>query len=92
MICVCVCMQHSWKWFLYNRSQNVNRSEQKSGAPPRKRSTLEHNRAVHLYPPVNGEDDISYSRNLELLKAELGKHSPRTEALKSLICQIHRSS
>lgn len=42
---------------------------------------------MHLYPPQHGEDDVSYGRNLELLKAETTKPKPRTEVLKDLMSQ-----
>ena len=65
-MCMVLIMQHSWKWFLYYRCQNVLRKSDKSGAPTPKRSKHD-NRAVHLYPPINGEDEITFKRNVELL-------------------------
>lgn len=44
-------MQHSWKWFLYYRTQNVNRSAKTDDTPRRKRAKVD-DRAVHLYIPL----------------------------------------
>ena len=77
-------MQHSWKWFIYNRCQNVNRSSSNKDGPPRKRAKKESS-AAHLYPPTNADDEVSYGRNLELLKAELSKPKPRVDVLKQLM-------
>ena len=41
--------------------------------------------AMHYYPPTNAEDDVSYLRNLELLKTEQSKQKPRVDVLKSLM-------
>ena len=79
-------LQHSWKWFLYYRSQNINRSSTQECIVRSKRPKLQ-DRTVHLYPPQHGEDEVSYGRNLELLKAETAKSKPRTEVLKDLMSQ-----
>lgn len=50
----------------------------------RKRLKID-DKTVHLYPPLHGEDDVSYGRNIELLKAEIGKPKPRTDVLKDLM-------
>lgn len=79
-------LQHSWKWFLYYRTQNINRSSKQDGITcnKAKRPRLE-DHAAHLYPPLHGEDEVSYGRNLELLKAELLRSKPRTDTLKDLM-------
>ena len=76
--------QHSWKWFLYYRCQNVNRGSKPHHGNPQKRQKLD-DQAVHLCPPVHGEDDVSYGRNLELLYSEMAKAKPRSDALKDLM-------
>lgn len=63
----------------------MNRSF-KSDGHARKKSKLDDNTA-HLYPPLHGEDDVSYSRNVELLQNELEKAKPRNEVLKDLMCR-----
>lgn len=83
-MCMVLIMQHSWKWFLYYRCQNVLRKSDKSGAPTPKRSKHD-NRAVHLYPPINGEDEITFKRNVELLNAERTKPSASMANLKKLM-------
>ena len=40
---------------------------------------------MHFYPPVHADDDVAYGRNLELLRAELGKAKPRSEVMKDLM-------
>lgn len=79
-------VQHSWKWFLYYRTHNVNRPSKQEGvcSSKSKRPRVE-DRTVHLYPPIHGEDDVSYGRNLELLKAEMLRSKPRTDILKDLM-------
>ena len=79
-----VSLQHSWKWFIYYRCQNVNRnSKQDSGH--RKRVKVDEHSHAHVFPPAHAEDEVSYGRNLELLQSELGKSKPRVEALKDLM-------
>ena len=77
-------MQHSWKWFIYYRCQNVNRESKDEGGS-RKRAKLDERSHAHFYPPVNAEDDISFGRNLELLRAELEKPKPQPDVLKELM-------
>ena len=36
---------------------------------------------------MHGEDSVSYGRNLELLRAELGKTKPRSDVMKDLMCR-----
>lgn len=81
-----VSMQHSWKWFIYHRCQNVNRQSKNEGGP-KKRAKLEEQFHAHFYPPVNADDDVSFGRNMELLTAELEKTKPQSEVLKELMCR-----
>ena len=78
--------QNSWKWFIYTRTQNVNRSHDGNGEPPRKAPKRENKK--HSYPeipPPNVEDDTSNVRNLELLEQELAKTEPSHDILMSLM-------
>ena len=49
----------------------MNRKTQKTDGAPRKRQKLD-GRGAHFYPPVHA-DDVSYQRNLDLLKTEMEK-------------------
>ena len=77
-------LQHSWKWFLYYRCQNVNRQSRNDSGNSRKRPELD-DHIAHVCPPTLAEDDVSFGRNIELLKGELGKPKPRVEVLKDLM-------
>lgn len=76
-------MQHSWKWFIYYRCQNVNRQSKQDGNP-QKKAKLD-SRAVHVCPPTLAEDEVSFGRNVEQLKAEMAKSKPRSDVLKDLM-------
>ena len=76
-------MQHSWKWFIYYRCQNVNRQSKQEGSS-RKRLKVD-DRAIHLCPPTLAEDDVSFGRNIEQLTAELAKPKPRSDVTKDLM-------
>ena len=78
-------MRHSWKWFLYYRTQNFNRQACHS-ARAKKKKRVEPS-AAHLYPqsPEKADDEVSKDRNLKLLTEETGKNKPRTEVLKDLM-------
>ena len=65
----------------------MNRKTQKTDGPPRKRQKLG-GRGAHFYPPVHADDDVSYQRNLDLLKAETEKAKPSSDVLKEL---MHRT-
>lgn len=77
-------LQHSWKWFLYYRCQNVNR-QSKDEAGPRKRAKLEDRSHVHFCPPVDADDEVSFARNVDLLKEEMAKPKPQADILKELM-------
>lgn len=51
---------------------------------PQKRPKLA-GQEVHFYPPVHADDDASYERNLQLLKAETDKVKPSSDVLKELM-------
>lgn len=52
---------------------------------PQKKAKLE-TRAAHAFPPRNADDEVSYKRNLDLLKAEMDQPGkPRTDVLKELM-------
>lgn len=54
-------------------------------ARPRKKAKLE-TYAAHAFPPTNADDEVSYKRNLDLLKAEMDKPGKlRTDVLKELM-------
>ena len=77
-------LQHSWKWFLYYRCQNVNR-QSKDEAGPRKRAKLEDRSHVHFCPPIDADDEVSFARNVDLLKEEMAKPKPQADILKELM-------
>lgn len=79
-----ISVQHSWKWFIYYRCQNVNRTSHQEGGS-RERVKLNEHTHAHLCPPANAEDEVSYGRNLELLKSEMDKAKPRVDVLKDLM-------
>lgn len=72
-----------WKWFIYYRCHNVNRGSTKEGETKKKRKLI--TGEVHPLPPINGDDEVSYKRNLDLLKTEMKQQRPRGDALKELI-------
>lgn len=40
---------------------------------------------MHLYPPTHAEDEVSYRRNMGLLKDEQLKAKPRVQVMKDLM-------
>ena len=77
-------LQHSWKWFIYYRCQNVNRQGKDEGGP-RKWAKVSDPVHAHFYPPINANDDISFECNLRLLKQESEKAKPQLDVLKELM-------
>ena len=75
-------MQHSWKWFIYYRCQNVNRN---AVNVPKKVKNVKGGTAAHFCPPANADDDVSSKRNMELLNTEMLKTKPRSDVLKELM-------
>ena len=83
------------KWFIYNRTQNVNKNTAKdtsgTSGPPRKRIKIERN-DQHYYPleiPETANDGESNERNKSLLKDELTKAKPNSETLKELMARTY---
>ena len=69
-------MQHSWKWYTYNRCQNINKADSKEetedGATACKSIKLT-SKNKHAYPciPQNADDDASFGQHLDMLTSEL---------------------
>lgn len=43
-------------------------------------------KSAHLYLPIDDlDDDVAYTRNLDLLKSELSKPKPRSDSLRDLM-------
>ena len=81
--------QSSWKWFIYTRSQNVNRKT--DDGPPRKKSKLESVKK-HDYPtlpPPSANDEESDDRNMRRLLEEWGRNVQVTETIKDLFVRTH---
>ena len=79
-------LQHSWKYFIYTRCQNVNRKGPAPGVPRLKREkNFRGLTSFHTCMPPNADDDVSSQRNLELLDDELRKSKPRPEVVKQLL-------
>ncbi len=78
-------MQHSWKWFLYYRTQNINRQTSHSG-PAKKKKRVEPS-AAHMFPrpPASADDTVSNVRNLKLLTEEMERSKPRSDVLQHLM-------
>ena len=83
-ILIVVAVQHSWKWFIYYRCQNVNRHSKDEGCP-RKRAKIDEQAHAHFYPPIHAEDEVSFGQNLELLREESEKAKPQSDVLKELM-------
>lgn len=79
--------QHSWKWCLHYRCQNVNRHIKSDGKPSKRAKLDSQPQSVHLCPPVLADDEVSYARNLSLLEAELRRPKHRAEVIKELLRQ-----
>ena len=62
----------------------MNRASRQEGGP-RKRVKLSDHSCVHSVPPTHAEDEVSYGRNLELLKSEMGKTKPGVDVLKDMM-------
>ena len=82
-------LQSAWKWFLYNRCQNVNKKKP-DGSPPKKKLKLE-DTSKHVYPsiPALADDETSNSRNIELLKEECKKSGWKKESMKELMARTY---
>ena len=62
----------------------MNRHGKDEGGP-RKRTKLSDPVHSHFYPPINADDDVSFERNLSLLKEESEKAKPQSDVLKELM-------
>ena len=80
-----ILLQHSWKWYIYYRCQNVNRERSGSVAGPSPKKLKVKNASHYYTPPTNGGDDVSYQQNIELFKIETAKARPRIDVIKSLL-------
>ena len=85
VICCCF-LQHSWKYFIYYRCQNVNRKSKSicDSSPSTKRLKLD-KQPAHSCPQMVPDDEIAFGRNLEILSAEVIKSKPRTDVLKDMM-------
>lgn len=81
-------MQNSWKWFIYNRAQNVNRDNSEAGPVKKKLRTEE---STHPIVPVSANDEESNKRNTDLLRNESLKPKPRYDVMKELIVRTYPS-
>ena len=84
-------MQNSWKYFIYNRTQNLNRAgaNEDQPSPSKKRKTINIER--HVYPPLppSSEDNESLTRNKKLLIDEIAKPKPNVQILKDLMFRTY---
>lgn len=62
----------------------MNRKNTNTDECSRKRPKLV-DKSMHVYPPTHAEDEVSYSRNIALLKEEQLKSKPRVQVLKELM-------
>ena len=73
-------LQSAWKWFLYNRRQNVNKKK----PDPSPYNHME-DTSKHVYPsiPALANNETSNNGNIELLKEECNKSNWKKESMKS---------
>ena len=90
-----ISLQYSWKWFVYNRAQNVNKiakhDKSTDGPSPSKRLKLSGN-DQHFYPvsiPATTEDDESRQHNHSRLNDEIAKAKPSADVLKELMTRTY---
>lgn len=83
--------QSSWKWFIYTRAQNVNRTPNDDDAGPSKKKSKLDSLQKHDYPPIppSAKGEISNERNMHLLKEEWGRAKQVTESIKELFIHTH---
>ena len=69
----------------------MNRPGKSANESPAKKKRRIEDAAAHLYPgpPLNAEDDVSQQKSLKLLKEEMEKSKPRSEALKELMMRTY---
>lgn len=84
--------QSAWTWFIYNRTQNVNRPDKTNddSSPPKKRKRLD-SLQKHQYPdiPSSADDEVSNNINLELLQQEWEKTKTDPQKVKTLLIRTH---
>ena len=84
--------QGAWTWFIYTRTQNVNRPDKicDDSSPPKKRKRLD-SLQKHQYPaiPSSADDEVSNNINLELLQQEWEKTKTDPQKLKNLLIRTH---
>ena len=82
-------LQNSWKWFIYSRTQNVNRPTPDDSNPPKKRHKL-NSMQKHQYPviPPSADDELSNETNLRLLKEEWDRQKDPSK-VKTLFIRTH---
>lgn len=73
--------------FIYVKCQNVNRPGPTTSGPTPKRPKLsQKSNNAHSYPNVeDGEDEVAYNRNLNLMGKELKDKHPSSIKLKELM-------
>jgi len=86
--------QGAWKWFSYNRCQNINQksSDESDETWPRKRRKVD-STSKHEYPtimiPEDDDDDVSNKSNVKNLKEEWAKQKPIPQKFKVLFIRTH---
>jgi len=87
-------LQGAWKWFIYNRYQNINRksSDESDETQPRKKRKVD-STLKHEYPtimiPEDADDDVSNKSNAKNLEEEWAKQKPDPQKLKVLFFRTH---
>ena len=88
-------LQYSWKWFIYNRAQNINKSSKLvkvTDVPTLSKRQRLSNGDRHFYPaqiPATADEDESHVRNFSQLSEEIAKAKPSTEVLKELMTRTY---
>lgn len=88
-------LQYSWKWFIYNRAQNLNKTSKRAkviDVPTSSKRQRLSNGDRHFYPaqiPGSADDDESQARNCSRLSEELAKAKPSSEVLKELMSRTY---
>ena len=81
-------LRNSWKWFIYNRAQNVNRDNSEAEPVKKKLRTEE---STHPIVAVSANNEESNKRNTDLLRNESSKTKPRYDVMKELIVRTYPS-
>ena len=76
---------HSSQHSIYNKCQNINRKPCSPAGPSAAKSP-KLSTSAHRYPTIDeGEDEISYLRNLDFMDKELKENRPSVTKLKELM-------